>query len=222
MSYQHINIEGHPIPYSLGKIVCVGQNYADHIQEMNSQTSSQAVFFIKPRTAACRLSDDIVLPSNQGSCHHEIELALLIGQPLHRATIQSAQESIVGYTLAIDLTLRDLQAQLKAQGHPWEKAKGFDGAAPLGPWLPYQGENLQDMILELRKNGQIVQHSSTELMLRDCITLLSEASQYFSFEPGDVLLTGTPSGVGPLVHGDHLQLQLSDKLSIQTKVRTHA
>ncbi|CAG9001374.1 MAG: putative protein YcgM [Candidatus Celerinatantimonas neptuna] len=219
MTYQHRDVLGNVLDYSLGKIVCVGQNYADHIKEMNSPSSDQAVFFIKPSTAACSLSPVFSIPTHQGECHHELELAVLIGERLKNASVEQAQNAIIATTLALDLTLRNLQAQLKSKGHPWERAKGFDGSAPIGPWLNYQGENLQDLNLQLSINGKLVQSGSTTHMLRGCVELLSQASHCFTLEPGDILLTGTPSGVGPLHVGDHLVLGLNDALVIESEVK---
>ncbi|MFM2481114.1 fumarylacetoacetate hydrolase family protein [Celerinatantimonas sp. YJH-8] len=216
--YQHTDILGNKLSFPCGKIVCVGQNYAAHIQEMNSNVSKQAVFFIKPSTAACPLAPTITIPSNQGACHHELELALLIKSPLKNATPEQALAAVGGFTLALDLTLRDVQKQLKEKGHPWERAKGFDGAAPLGPWLIYQNQNLQQLKLSLFKNDELIQTSSTDKMLRDCATLLAEASECFTLCPGDVLLTGTPAGVGALTSGDRLNLVLDDLLEITTEV----
>lgn len=216
--YQHQDILGNDLGLPCEKIVCVGQNYADHIKEMNSNVSEQAVFFIKPATSACSLTPQITIPSGLGACHHEIELAILIKEPLSKATPEQARQAIGGFTVALDLTLRDLQRQLKDKGHPWERAKGFDGAAPLGPWLAYQGQDLQNLTLTLNKNEQIVQSSSTANMLRDCASLIAQASECFSLRPGDVVLTGTPAGVSELQEGDKLSLVLDDLLEVTTEV----
>lgn len=222
MTYQHKDVLGNVLDYSLSKIVCVGQNYADHIKEMDSPSSEHPVFFIKPASAACALSPRFTIPTDQGECHHELELALLIGERLKNASTEQAQHAIVGTTIALDLTLRDIQAQLKSKGHPWERAKGFDGAAPIGPWLNYQGEDLQDLNLQLSINGKHVQTGSTSHMLCNCVDLLVQASQCFTLEPGDILLTGTPAGVGPLHVGDHLMSNLNDTLIIESEVKASA
>lgn len=218
MRYQHKDINQQLLSWPAGKIICVGQNYADHITEMGSKVSSQAVFFIKPSTAACSLTRPIAIPAHQGACHHETELALLVGKPMKKVTPEQALTGICGFSVSLDLTLRDLQAQLKQKGHPWERAKGFDGAAPLGPWIPYMGQNLQQLNLKLTINGRVVQQGSTELMLRDCASLVSQASECFTLQPGDVLLTGTPAGVGPLHVGDKLHVELGDLVSVTTEV----
>lgn len=222
MEYQHRLIG--PVDFSqrygelrLGKIVCVGQNYADHIKEMNSTVSAEPLLFIKTAICACPLEAGFRVPARWGSCHFETEMSVLIGARLDQASEAEAAQAVAGVGLALDLTLRELQAALKAKGHPWEKAKGFTGSAPLSAFVPPPAD-LQAVSLQLRQNGQLRQSGNTAHMLTPVTQLLAYASQFFVLEPGDVLLTGTPAGVGPLVSGDELEARLGDLLSVSTRV----
>ena len=125
--YQHHNWQGALLDYPVSKVVCVGSNYAKHIQEMGSAIPEEPVLFIKPETALCDIRQPLVLPQGLGSVHHEVELAVLIGATLRQATEEHVQKAIAGYGVALDLTLRDVQGKMKKAGQPWEKAKGFEG-----------------------------------------------------------------------------------------------
>ena len=219
MSYQHINVSGQPIALPVGKVVCIGQNYQDHIAEMQSKTAPDALFFIKPSTALCSLAPAFTIPSDRGAVHNETELAVLISKPLKNADFARVQDAIWGYSLALDLTLRDVQAQLKQLGRPWEVAKGFDGACPVAGFVEKsQLQHPQQLEFRLLVNGQLRQNGNTANMIRGINQLISEMSQHFTLLPGDIVLTGTPAGVGPLAPGDELELQLAEHLHIMTKV----
>lgn len=201
-----------------GKMVCVGRNYADHAKELNNPVPEQPLLFIKPATAAVAMSAPIVLPADLGVCHHELELAVLIAAPLCRATPAEARAAIAGVGLALDLTLREVQDQLKQQGQPWERAKAFDGACPLSRFVSSQGLDLQALELQLFRNGHLQQAGNTRQMLFPVVDLLVEISRSFTLLPGDVVLTGTPAGVGPLQPGDQLKACLADLLVVETSV----
>ena len=219
MSYQHVSESGQPIALPVGKVVCIGQNYQDHIAEMQSKTAAEALFFIKPATALCALAPSFIVPLNRGAVHNETELAVLIGKPLKNADYATVQDAIWGYSLALDLTLRDVQAQLKQLGRPWEIAKGFDGACPVAGFIEKsQLQHPQQLEFRLLVNGQRRQHGNSANMIRGICQLISEMSQHFTLQPGDIVLTGTPAGVGPLLVGDELELQLADHLQLKTKV----
>lgn len=203
-------------PHALGKIVCVGRNYAAHAKELNNPIPSEPILFIKPASSAVDLSPGFSIPEDQGSVHHELEIAILIGQPLMNANNEQVAESIAGIGLGLDLTLRDVQAKLKEKGHPWERAKSFDGACPLTGFvsLPqFSNDDWQsislDFGLKLEKNGQLQQQGSSADMLFAILPLIAHMSEHFSLQPGDVILTGTPAGVGPLEQGDNLSCTLS-------------
>ena len=199
-------------PHLVGKIVCVGRNYAEHAKELNNPIPNSPILFIKPASSVVSFGPTISIPKNQGSVHHELEIAILIGQPLKSATPVQVAEGIVGVGLALDLTLRDVQTKLKEKGHPWELAKSFDGACPLTNFVSVpemQPEQWQAFTLMLEKNGHAQQQGSSGEMLFQIIPLIAHISEHFSLQPGDVILTGTPAGVGPLQVGDSLSCQLS-------------
>lgn len=126
--YQHHNWQGALLDYPVSKVVCVGSNYAKHIKEMGSAVPEEPVLFIKPETALCDLRQPLAIPSDFGSVHHEVELAVLIGATLRQATEEHVRKAIAGYGVALDLTLRDVQGKMKKAGQPWEKAKAFDNS----------------------------------------------------------------------------------------------
>lgn len=217
--YQHQDIALQHIALPVGKVLCIGQNYQDHIAEMQSQTAVEALFFIKPVTALVPLTPAFSIPTAQGAVHNELEIAVLMAKPLKRAGFAEVNEAIWGYGLALDLTLREVQARLKQLGRPWEIAKGFDGACPLSGFVPKQAvQHPQQLDFSLTVNGELRQQGNSANMIRGISQLISEMSQHFTLLPGDVVLTGTPAGVGPLQPGDNLQLQLADFFSMTTQV----
>jgi len=219
MHYRHQLASGIDAPLQAGKIVCVGRNYAEHARELNNPIPGQPLLFIKPATAAVAMAARINLPVGGGECHHELEMALLIGNRLSiGAADTEIAAAVVGVGLALDLTLRDLQDSLKAQGQPWERAKSFDGACPLSNFVAVNDIDLQAMDLSLHRNGQLQQSGNSGDMLFPIKHLLREISAVFTLLPGDVVLTGTPAGVGPLHSGDRLSAKLGQILSINTEV----
>ena len=206
---QHQTMTGETIELPVTKAVCIGQNYADHIKELNSTTAPEALFFMKPSTAMCNVEPSFSIPTDQGECHNELELTVLLNDSLKNASVEDAEKAIWGYGLGLDLTLRDVQKRLKSLGRPWEVAKGFDGSLPLSGFVPAaQVSDVQSLALKLDVNNETRQHGSTEAMIRPVAQLLSEMSQHFTLLAGDVILTGTPAGVGPLQPNDELQLSL--------------
>lgn len=196
-----------PIP---SKIVCVGRNYAAHAAELNNPIPSEPLLFIKPPSSLARLPK-VAIPTLQGACHHEVEIAVRLARRLYRASQSEAVAAIDAATLALDLTLRDVQDRLKRQGHPWERAKAFDGACVMAPWLEFTNakislEQVQRSHFELIRNGQAQQHGDAQHMLMPIAELVAHASHVFTLAEGDVILTGTPAGVGPLAPGDQLEL----------------
>ncbi len=135
MNYKHLNIDESECPLPVGKVVCVARNYYAHIKELNNPVPTEPIFFIKPATALQTITDEIVIPSYSNNCHHETELAVLIGKKLSKADLDSAKDAIAGYGIALDLTLRDVQQKMKEKGYPWEVAKAFDGSCPISPFI---------------------------------------------------------------------------------------
>lgn len=211
MNYQHKDSTGNVIPLPNGKVVCVGQNYYDHIKEMGSVTNEQAVLFMKPNTALCDLNLPLIIPVDKGECHNEAEVAILIKSPLKHVTPQQAMQGVWGIGIGLDLTLRDVQKELKSLGRPWELAKAFDNAAPLSPFFPLnEFDDVQNITFELFVNSELRQQGHTQKMIRTVAELLSIISENFTLMPGDVVLTGTPAGVGPLTPNDELTLVFAE------------
>jgi 2-keto-4-pentenoate hydratase/2-oxohepta-3-ene-1,7-dioic acid hydratase in catechol pathway len=209
--YRHRNEEGGDIALPVGKVVCVGRNYLDHIQELRNAVPETPVLFMKPGTALTALEEPLHLPSGRGRCHHEVELAVLIGHRLRRADPAAVRGAVAGYGVALDLTLRDVQDQLKAKGLPWERAKAFDGACPLSRFIaPGRLPDPQHIPLALSVNDTLRQQGDTAQMMIGIFDLIAHISQSFTLLPGDVVLTGTPAGVGELRAGDRLRLALGD------------
>lgn len=183
------------------KVVCVGRNYAEHAHELNNPVPTSPILFIKPESS---IQDQASLKIPRNGIHYECELAILIG----KMSGDGVQPSIAGLGLALDLTDRELQSKLKEKGHPWERAKSFDGATFLSRFVPYDGEDLRQIRFTLDLNGITVQNGVTSDMLFDVKSLLEEISSIFTLREGDVVLTGTPKGVGVLTDGDELVLGL--------------
>lgn len=220
MSYQHQYLDGSFFPHALGKVVCVGRNYAEHARELNNPVPSEPLLFIKPATSVVALADSISLPRGRGAVHYETEIALLIGKPLSGViSAEEASQAIAGVGLALDLTLRELQDQLKSKGHPWERAKAFDGACPLSPFAPIeQAPALTDLPLQLHINGELRQDGNSAEMITPIIALLQHIAGVFTLLPGDVVITGTPAGVGVLQAGDQLQLSIPGLMQHTTHI----
>lgn len=201
--------DGQLMGQPLGKIVCVGRNYAEHAKELNNPVPSAPILFIKPATSATVLEETVEAPFERGDVHFETELALLIGETLKEATPESAERAVVGVGLALDLTLRDVQSRLKEKGHPWEIAKGFDGACPLSSFAVLRDvPDWRALRFSLDIDGERRQTGDSGDMLFAVPELLAEMSRHFTLSPGDVVLTGTPAGVGPLPRNAELHLVL--------------
>lgn len=222
LGYYHQDLKGTALPFPVGKVVCIGQNYADHIAELNSVERPEPLFFIKPNTSLTPLSKGISLPRNKGECHNELELTVILQSKLTNATSSQVEKAIWGYGLGLDLTLRDVQSRLKQQGRPWEVAKGFDGSCPISPFIPkHQVAEPQHSQICLTVNGEVRQNGNTAQMMRQIVPMIQEMSQEFTLLSGDIIMTGTPAGVGPLFAGDELHLSLtskSDNWQFTTKV----
>ena len=220
MTYQHRWTNGEKILFAPSKIVCIGRNYAEHARELNNPITTEPMLFIKPVTSIVDMTEPIIVDWEKGVVHHELEISVLIGQALAQCTKQQAASAIYGIGAALDLTLRDLQNELKLKGHPWEKAKAFDGSCPLSAFEPSKSFDALDNIeLQLTVNGTVRQKGSSRQMLTDIVSLIEYISRWFTLMPGDVVLTGTPAGVGPLGPGDELIVDLIGHFTLHTKVQ---
>jgi 5-carboxymethyl-2-hydroxymuconate isomerase len=189
--------------FPIGKIVCLARNYAEHARELGNETPAAPVLFMKPASSIIGDGETVRIPDYSQECHYEVELAVLIGRECRAVPAEKAMEYIAGYGTAIDMTLRDVQNQLKAKGLPWEIAKGFDSACPLSDFVPSSVvADPHNLRLRLSVNGELRQDGSSEDMINRVPQIVAHVSGIFTLEPGDVILTGTPAGVGKVVAGD--------------------
>ena len=187
------------------KIICIGRNYAAHIEELKNEKPGQPVVFLKPDTALIKGEAPFYYPDFSSNIHHEIELVLKISKEGKYIQPQFAHRYFEEIGLGIDFTARDLQDQCKAKGLPWEIAKAFNGSAPIGNFKPVsEFSDLKNIDFHLEINGEIKQKGNTSLMLFDFATIISYLSQFFTLKKGDLIYTGTPAGVGPVQTGDQL------------------
>lgn len=200
------------------KIIGVGLNYVAHIHEMKNKNPSEPVLFIKPSTSLCDFNKPIVIPKNKGSVHYELELAVCIRKKCRAVEKNEAVDYIAGFGMAMDLTLRDVQSTAKEKGLPWAVAKGFDKSCPVSTFFKMDLNQVSDNRLSLALNGEIKQSAKTSLMLFKVDELISYISKIFTLLPGDVILTGTPSGVGPLRSGDKIKASIENLISAETSI----
>lgn len=220
MFYPKLNLSGKQsdFKYPCTKVVCVGRNYREHAEELNNPIPNEPLLFIKSSNTLVDLEQPILLPKGQGSCHHELEIALLVGERLD-ASSQNYLSAIQGVALALDLTLRDLQASLKSKGHPWERAKSFDGACPISHFVSLSPiSELANLQFSMTNNGKLVQQGCSQQMIFGIKSLLHSITACFTLYPGDIVLTGTPKGVAELSSGDQLSLDLEKFIHIETSV----
>lgn len=216
-----IRVPGLVEPIRPGKIIGIGRNYAAHAAEMNWPAAPEPVFFLKPSSALIPSGGDVVLPPGAGSVNYEAELVIVIGASARRVTEAEAMSRVAGYALGLDVTARDQQLAAKKAGDPWSQAKGFDTFAPLGPITPAnEAPSPADMVFELRQNGQLRQRGVAAEMISSVPRLISALSRTMTLEPGDLIYTGTPEGVGPLSAGDTLEVTGAGLESLTVGVRT--
>lgn len=196
------------------KVVGISSNYGDHAAEMGWAPSAEPLMFLKPTTALIGMDDPIVLPPESSEVHFEAELAVVIGRMCRRVPAAEAESVILGYTCANDVTARDLQ---RSDGQ-WSRAKGFDTFCPLGPWID-TGLDPADVTVECEVNGATTQRAATTAMIHGVPELVQVVSAVMTLLPGDVILTGTPAGVGPLVSGDEVAVTVSGLGTLVNPVR---
>ena len=185
------------------KVIGIGKNYADHAAEMGGEPPVEPLMFLIPNTAVVGPGDPVVMPRQSSNVHYEGELAVVIGRICKDISPEQVKDVVYGYTCANDVTARDLQ---KSDGQ-WSRAKGFDTFCPLGPWIQTELDT-SDLSLVTRRDGEVVQDGTTGDMIHDVATLVSYASQAFTLLPGDVILTGTPAGVGPVETGQRVEVEI--------------
>jgi 5-carboxymethyl-2-hydroxymuconate isomerase len=215
-----VRLLGTPKTFRVGKIVCLGRNYSEHIRELGNEVPDQPVIFIKPSTSIIGDGESVVIPSYSRDCHYEVELAVLIGKWGKNIPEAEAMEHVAGYGVAIDLTLRDVQNEQKKKGLPWEIAKGFDTACPLSDFVSAAGiADPHNLRLSLQVNGVLRQDGSTSQMLRRIESIIHHMSTIFTLEEGDIILTGTPAGVGPVSTGDRMTAEIEAVGRLEVSVR---
>jgi 2-keto-4-pentenoate hydratase/2-oxohepta-3-ene-1,7-dioic acid hydratase in catechol pathway len=202
-------------PVLPSKVVAVGKNYAEHAQEMGDEAPpAEPVLFLKPSTSVVGQGDAIAYPIKLTErVDYEGELAVIIGRLCREVPMDRAQDVIFGYTCANDVTARDLQSR----DGQWTRAKGFDTFCPIGPWIETQADPT-DLALTTSVNGEVKQHARTSEMVHDVPTLIAFVSQVMTLLPGDVILTGTPAGVGPLQHGDEVSVTIESIGTLRNRV----
>jgi 2-keto-4-pentenoate hydratase/2-oxohepta-3-ene-1,7-dioic acid hydratase in catechol pathway len=198
------------------KIIGIGKNYADHAAEMGGEPPAEPLMFLVPNTAVVGPGDPVVLPPQSSEVHYEGELAVVIGRLCKDVEPEDALGVIFGYTCANDVTARDLQ---RGDGQ-WARAKGFDTFSPLGPWIETDLD-ISDLRLVTRRDGEVVQDGTTADMVHGVAALISHASKAFTLLPGDVILTGTPAGVGPIESGQRVEVEIEGIGTLSNPVVRH-
>lgn len=205
--------------YDIGKIVCVGRNYAEHAKELGNEIPEKPVVFIKPASAVIYPGGEIVYPSFSSEMHHEVELVLLIGKEIKNADAKSAGEAIAAYGVGLDMTLRDVQNELKKKGHPWTIAKCFDTSAVISDFISAEEYKLTlNEEISLRVNNEVRQKEKLNMMLFNPVQIVEYISSLMILEPGDLIFTGTPAGVSRVNKGDELSAEITGVASLNCNV----
>lgn len=186
------------------KIICIGRNYVDHIEELGNERPTAPIIFMKPDTALLKNNAPFYLPDFSENVHHELEVLIKIKKEGKSIPVDFADKYYDQIGLGIDFTARDLQSKLKEKGHPWELAKGFNGAAPISHFISKENLNMDDLNFKLEKNGETVQQGSTKLMIWNINEIIAYISKFILLKTGDIIFTGTPKGVEKVDIGDRL------------------
>lgn len=202
------------------KILCIGRNYAEHIAELNNERPSEPVIFLKPDTAIIKDNEPFYHPDFSNDIHHEVELVLKINKIGKNIEAKFAHKYYDEIGIGIDFTARDVQSKLKEKGLPWEKAKAFNGSAPISNFVQKSKfEDLKNLNFHLEINGETRQKGNTEMMLWNFDEIIAEISKYFTLKTGDLIFTGTPSGVGAVKIGDKLTAFIEDTEMLSFEVK---
>ena len=202
------------------KFICIGKNYSEHIKEMGTEKPSEPVIFIKPDSSLIQKNSPFIIPSFSNIIHYEIEVLVLINRLGRHIDEEFSSRYYDKITVGVDFTARDYQSELKKKGLPWEKSKAFDGSALVGEWKDKNTfHDLKNLEFYLLKNDEKVQHSNISKMLWSIDELISHSSKFFTLKIGDILFTGTPSGVGPVKKNDFLEGYLNDEKLFSIKIK---
>lgn len=202
------------------KIICIGRNYVDHAKELNNPVPKEPVFFLKPDTALIPARNPFVYPSFSKDVHFELELVVKINRLGKHIDEKFAHKYYNEISLGIDFTARDVQQQCKEKGLPWEKAKAFDGSAPVGKFIKLdEVDDINNLNFSLKVNNEIRQQGNTKDMLFNIDQIIAHVSKYCTLKIGDYIFTGTPAGVGPIALNDQLDCFLEEKKLLSVKVK---
>ena len=202
------------------KIICIGRNYTEHIKELANERPKEPVVFIKPDSSVLPREQDFYIPDFTKNVHYEVEVLVKICKVGKHIDERFAYKYYDEIGLGIDFTARDLQSELKEKGLPWEKAKGFDGSAVIGKWLPKSNfKDLNNLNFSLIRNSTMVQEGNTSFMLWKIDELIAYVSKFFTLKKGDVLFTGTPAGVGKITTNDYLSGKLEGQELFSVKIK---
>ena len=203
----------------IGKIVCVGRNYAEHAKELGNEVADKPVLFLKPSSAVIYSGEEIIYPSFGNELHHEVELILLIGETVKNAREEQAEKAIIGYGVGLDMTLRDVQSALRKKGDPWTVAKCFDTSAVISDFILKKNYQLNtDELLELKVNGVVNQSDTLKSMIFNPTDIVEYISSIMTLEKGDLIFTGTPARVGKVDRGDKLEAKLGEIAQLSCRV----
>jgi 2-keto-4-pentenoate hydratase/2-oxohepta-3-ene-1,7-dioic acid hydratase in catechol pathway len=200
------------------KIICVGRNYADHAKELGNSAPKEPVIFCKPDSAILQPRNPFVIPPWTKEVHHELELIIRIGKVGKYIEPKYALSYVDSISVGVDFTARDIQSELKKAGLPWEKAKGFDGSAAIGKWIK-GSPNKKNYQIQLFKNNDLVQKGNTRDFIFSIEEIICHISQFFTLKSGDIIFTGTPSGVASVEAGDELICKLDGNSLLSLSIR---
>lgn len=202
------------------KIIAIGRNYAAHIAELNNERPAEPVIFMKPDSAILRNNEPFYHPEYSNNIHFEVELLLKINRVGKFVEKRFAHKYFDEVGIGIDFTARDLQQKCKEKGLPWEIAKGFNGSAPISPFVPKSKyKDLGNLNFSLQKNGKLQQQGNTSLMLFDFGDIIAYVSQFFTLKKGDIIFTGTPAGVEPIAVGDQLTAYIEEEKMLEVEIK---
>jgi fumarylpyruvate hydrolase len=218
-----VPVAGRPEGFPVHRIYCVGRNYVEHAQEMGYTGREPPFFFMKPADAVVNVAPgqtgNVPYPAQTQNYHYEAELVVAIGKGGKNISAQDAAAHIFGYAAGLDMTRRDLQMDMRKQGRPWCIGKGFDHSAPIGPIVPSaQAGDIGKASIELTVNGTTKQKSSITKLIWNIAEIIEHLSSAWELQPGDLIYTGTPEGVGPVVVGDEMVLSIGGLSDLRVKV----
>ncbi|MGE5350684.1 MAG: fumarylacetoacetate hydrolase family protein [Acidobacteriota bacterium] len=214
-----VNVKNSSEEFIVGKMVCVGRNYAEHAKELGHELPEFPLIFLKPASTIIHSGDKVIHPTYSEELHYEGELVLLIGKDIKNGDASEAEDAIAGYGVGLDMTLRDLQRELSKKGNPWTLAKCFDTAAVLSDFvLKTEHPLTMKETISLKVNGEVRQNSTLDMMIFPPVEIVKYISAVLPLEKGDLIFTGTPAGVGKVVKGDKIEAEITGIGSLETEI----